>query len=305
MTPVQDLVLVTAASGKQATALLPHLVKQGKQLRLQCVSAKSKARLEAQYPQAEVMQTTFDSLEKATALLDGVKACYLVTPAFHPRETQMGINMIDAAVRLTRSGQDFRHMVLASVLHSSLRSLANHDNKRLVEEALIESGLPWTILQPTHVMDNVPVRAMVQQEDPVFPARFDPEIKFSFLSCHDLGEATANIMADRDKHLYATYPLVSTAAPLNYHEAMDIVSSVSGKPIRIERVSLETIVRGYIKSTVSEDSPQEDVKVVGRGMARLMTYYDTQGLLGNSKVLEMILGRKPLSYREWVEMQLK
>ena len=50
-----DLVLVTCASGQQASALLPLLVDCFR-LRLACHSDDSAKKLRSQYPQAEVLQ---------------------------------------------------------------------------------------------------------------------------------------------------------------------------------------------------------------------------------------------------------
>ncbi|KAF2162991.1 hypothetical protein M409DRAFT_68649 [Zasmidium cellare ATCC 36951] len=299
-----DLILVTAASGKQGGALLPFLARTWKRLRLQCVSDSSRERLHQQYPHAEIVQTDFADLASARRLMQGVTACVLVTPAFHPRESHYGLNMIDAAAESLRSGGLFKHLVLSSVLHSCLRALANHDNKRFVEEALIESILPYTIVQPSHVMENVPVTAIAKQDSPVFHARFDPATKFSFSTVYDLGEAISNILRDRDQHLYAVYPLVSTPEPLNYYEAMDILSARIGKQVQIQRLTMEDITKGFA-TTIPSNTNDDDRKAILRAFGRLMVYYDTRGLIGNAKVLELVLGRKPLGYREWVDMQLK
>ena len=36
----------------------------------------------------------------------------------------------------------------------------------------MESGLNYTIVQPTQLMDNVPIKSLVSQPSPVFHARF-------------------------------------------------------------------------------------------------------------------------------------
>lgn len=76
----QDLVLVTAASGKQATQLVPRLVGKWKRLRLQVNSAASKERLENQYPDAEVVQVDLADAHACKGLLEGVTSCFMITP---------------------------------------------------------------------------------------------------------------------------------------------------------------------------------------------------------------------------------
>lgn len=55
--------------------------------------------------------------------------------SFHPHETEIGYNVIDACVAASKeSGSKFKHFVFSSVLCTQLRKLLNHDCKRYVEE---------------------------------------------------------------------------------------------------------------------------------------------------------------------------
>lgn len=299
-----DLILVTAASGKQGSALLPFLTSTWKRLRLQCVSNTSKDRLRRQFPDAEVVQCRFEDIADARMLMQGVSACVLVTPAFHPRETTCGLNMIDAAAESFHANGPFRHMVLSSVLHCSLRALANHDSKRFVEEALVESDLPYTIVQPSHMMDNVPLERIMRQAKPTFYARFDPDVKFSFTAAHDLGEAIANILKYPEQHTFAIYPLISTSRPMNYLEAIKTIAMVSGEDVEIQRLTLEENASGFA-ATVPDGTDENVRDAILRAFKRLMVYYETRGLVGNSSVMELVLGRRPLEYKEWVTMRLQ
>lgn len=299
-----DLVLITAASGRQASGLLPHLAFKAKRLRLQCVSDSSRQRLKKQYPQAEVMQTTFSSIEAAKKLMQDVAVCFLISPAFELRETQCGINMIDAARESARNGGPFKHMIHSSVIHPCLRALTHHDAKRLIEEALVESKLPYTILQPTHQMDVVPIKLLGQQEEIVFKARFNPDTKMSFVNCYDLGEAVFNIMNDLDSHRYATYQLVSTRTPMDYREAMAEVSKIVGKEVRVEEMTLDETIKDF-RSSLPNNMGEVEREAAVASWARMIVQYQEHGLLGNHNTLKMLLGREPLGYREWVEMQLK
>lgn len=70
-------------------------------------------------------------------------------------------NMIEAA----RTNK-IKHFVHSSVLLPSLRKLLHHKDKRHVEEALIESGLRYTILQPSNFMDNFPIQKLLYEDNP-------------------------------------------------------------------------------------------------------------------------------------------
>ncbi|KAK5112240.1 hypothetical protein LTR62_004401 [Meristemomyces frigidus] len=296
-----DLLLITAASGKQAAGLLPHL-HEWSHLRLQVNSQDSADRMSKAYPEAEIVQANLASQADCARIMVGVATCYLITPSFHPHEAECGYHIIDAARSQFKTGV-FKHLVHSSVLHPSIRKLMNHDNKRYVEEYLIESGLPYTILQPTHLMETLDVKRLMTAEKAVHRMLWSSKTMFSFVSTRDAGEAAAKVLREREKHLYATYELVSTATPLCYDEVRVILSEELGKEVSLERVSVEEgaemfakmITKGQIEGAEFENR---------QGPARLFLYYNQKGLIGNSNVLEMLLGRKPLGYREWVRVHV-
>ena len=167
-----------------------------------------------------------------------------VGPSMHQHETEIGYNMIDAAVDESRKG-NFKHFVLSSVIYTQLRKLMNHDCKRYEEEYLIESGLNFTILQPTHFM-MFPVVPMMQQEKPVYPAAFDPNVTFSYMALQDLGEAAAKVLMEGQKHYFAQYPLVSDG-PFSYTKVAEIVGEEIGKSITVKQRPFEEAVPALIE----------------------------------------------------------
>lgn len=175
---VEDLIVLTGASGKICSHVIPLvLLKHPRRLRLVANSTASLERLKSQYPQAEVEQADLTLPNEARRVLKGATSLYHVGPPFHPHETEIGYNVVDAAVGEARDGA-FKHFVYSGVIQSQLRKLLNHgktltmsrlvlglsirlsnlfalkyanalllDCKRFVEEYLMESGLNWTILQ--------------------------------------------------------------------------------------------------------------------------------------------------------------
>lgn len=103
-----DLTLITCASGKQAAFLLPILVNKYKKLRLAVNSQASKERLEKEYSNVDVVQADLTEPQDCRKLLEGVTALYHIGPPMHPKETEIGYNMIDAAVA---QGSSFKHFV--------------------------------------------------------------------------------------------------------------------------------------------------------------------------------------------------
>ena len=118
-----DLLVVTCASGKQASALLPIISKEWRRLRLVCHSPKSEERLKHDYPDAEVIRTDLGSPKDLERILKDVTVIYHVEPPFAHRQAVMGFNMIDAAVKISKEGT-FKHFIYASVLNPQLRKVS-------------------------------------------------------------------------------------------------------------------------------------------------------------------------------------
>jgi len=118
------------------SSLLPHLYDNPKyHLRLAVNSDSSKQRLSKQYPNADVVQVDLSEPAEIRQLVKDAAVFYHVGPAFHPHETQVGYNVIDACAAASKEqGSKFKHFVFSSVLCTQLRKLLNHDCKRYVEE---------------------------------------------------------------------------------------------------------------------------------------------------------------------------
>ena len=82
--------------------------------------------------------------------MKGVRAVYHIPPNVHPREVEIGDIVISCS-----TGNGVEHFVYHSVLHPQIEAMPHHWLKLRVEERLIASGLPFTILQPTAYMQNI------------------------------------------------------------------------------------------------------------------------------------------------------
>ncbi|KAI4736831.1 hypothetical protein E4T50_12691 [Aureobasidium sp. EXF-12298] len=268
-----ELILITCASGKQSSALIPHLLPHYPHLRLQCHSPSSAALLSSKYPLAEIVQADLSSPSDCTRILANVTATFLVLPPFHPHETNLGISFIDTCIAQQNSGGPFKHLIYSSVIHPILQKLLNHDVKRLLDD-----------------------------EEPVYQCNWSPGTKFSFVTTKDVGEAAAKVLMQRELHYAATYQLVSTPSPLSYIEACGIVSEVIGKKVTVQQKSFEDAVETSIKMINGGKEPSKQMKEIG---ARMFLYYNERGLVGNCNVLKWLLGRETTGYEEWVRMKVE
>ncbi|KAJ5118721.1 hypothetical protein N7448_010429 [Penicillium atrosanguineum] len=295
-----DILLLTCASGKQCSQLIPLLYNQWKHLRLVVNTVSSEESLKTKWPNATVVRADMSRSEDARRLLSGVTTVLYIGPSVHCHETEIGYTMIDAARHEFQHGT-LKHFIYSSVLHPQIRKLMNHDCKRYVEEYLIESGLDYTILQPSHILDQFPVEKLLQSEDPVFPASFDPQVKFSFTILQDLAEAFAHIINEREKHYLAEYTACSTA-PTSYADLIAMLSEEIDKPIQI------------IKKEFFESADQFQNMLAGKyggvppgtrdTIHRLLLYYNIYGIKGNPNVLGWLIGRTPTTVKEFLRQKI-
>lgn len=295
-----DAVVITSAGGKQCAHLLPLLSKQWKRLRLVVKSESSAKRLSSDYPDAEVHTADLADLPQLPRILQGAKAVYHIGPSFHPHETEIGYNMIEAA-----KSAGVEHFVYSSVIQTQLRKLLNHDCKRYVEEALMESGLNFTILQPTHFMEMSlsSLRAQMSEEKEMeFAALWNPSVDFSFITLQDLAVAGETVLEEREKHYFSVYALCSTL-PMSYNKLCELAGDAIGKKIVAKQVPFEESVERLLKILYGDasvvDSQSRD------GLERLILYYNRRGLHGNPNVLEWLIGRKATTFTEMAKKVLQ
>ncbi|KAH0842202.1 hypothetical protein AYO21_00174 [Fonsecaea monophora] len=337
-----DLIVLTCASGRQCSQIIPLLHKAPSSesprpaLRLVVNSDKSRARLSEQYPDAEVVRANLQVPQECAAVVDRATTVFYVGPPFHPYEVTLGMNMIDAAVAESHRQEQQQqqqqqeksnnvtsdssspstprslHFVFSSALHPEASKLLHHDQKRQIEEYLTESGLSYTILQPSTFMDNF-IGQLLSQKDPssqgsdgargTFMAPFNPAVRMSFSAVRDHAEVAVKVIRERERHFFAAYQLVSTL-PITTAEYVQAIGDVLGMRFDIKRIPLEQAAEMFVKMTYGVDRAGEMNQTFKDAPERMLLYYNSRGLLGNPGVLEWLLGRKPTTPAELARLKL-
>jgi uncharacterized protein YbjT (DUF2867 family) len=208
------LILVTAAGGKTARHVIPALKAKG---------LKVRAFVHHPRPDLEALGATEIVVGDLLKRDDLQRACQGVHAVIHTGpiskdEPVMGRWAIDAA------GVDgVPHFIYVSVTHPQSSALLNHINKIQVEDHLIDSGMPYTILQPIHYVQNIDVRAAVERG--VYSSAYDPVRRLAFVDLVDLADVAAKV-ASEPVHLYATYELCGT----DYLDTEDVAALSPNAP---------------------------------------------------------------------------
>jgi hypothetical protein len=163
-----------------------------------------------------------------------------------------------------------------------------------VEEAILESGLAFTILQPAPYMQNLLGGWDSIVENGVLQIPYSVDSRFSFVDLEDVAEA-AKIVLTEPGHRFATYELAGTL-PMSHVEVTAIFSRVLNDNFQIEK----------------QDIRAWRVRAEQRGMSayaienliRMFQYYDQWGLAGNPNVLRWVLKREPTSFESFIQRAL-
>jgi uncharacterized protein YbjT (DUF2867 family) len=281
-------ILVTLANGKQCRSLLPFLFQDPNLTVRAFVHSKSSEKSLREYVgtvgnAANLKVVIGDLLVPAdiTRAVEGVDTIFHVGPPMSPHEHHIGVLVIKAAEKA-----GVQHFIFSSVLHPIRSKLLNHDIKRLVEEYLIESSLNWTILQPTHVMQNTkPAEAA---KNGFLSVPYNPDNEMGFVDLRDMGEVVQTILREPEKHYRARYELCGEN--MSYTEYARKISEVSGKKVEIKKGSAVEVA----KQLGGGDRDYED------RFARMLFYYDRWGLVGNSNILRWLLGHEPRTLEGYI-----
>lgn len=277
--------LLTAANGKTGRAVLKALASRG-------ADVKAFIRDERQWPALQQLGASSHALgdmEDAStinAAMAGCEAIIHIGPPMHPNEVEITRRFIDAAVTHGVSG-----FVYYSVMHPLRRAVRHHRLKLDAEEFLIESGLPYTIVQPIRYMQHLALIWKKVLDTGVHNMPFNVDVKFNVADLRDLAEATA-IVATEPGHLYITYELAGPEA-LSQRDMAAVISRVLGREIRAEALSLAQMEQNARAAGTSNDRVTQ--------MLTMNRHYDQYGFRGNPNILRWLLSRAPNTFENYVK----
>ena len=275
-------VLTVGTTGRNAGLVVPELKKRGVTVR-GLVRDGGKVDLARRAGADETVVGDLRDPASLRAAAEGVEGVFHINPAFAPDEADIGVAMVEAA-----RDAGVRKFVFSSVYHPSISGMVNHAAKQPVEEALFESGMDFTILQPAMFMQNLDGArgAMLQSGKLTMP--YSKRAKVSYVDYRDVAEAAALAMTG-DALGYGTFELAA--------------------PGMVDRVGMAEMAGAALGRTVEADelSPREWAANSGmpegpfrEGLLRMMEHYDEHGFPGgNALVLRAILGREPRTLEQY------
>jgi len=282
------MILVTGAAGKTGLAVIRALAAKGIPVR----GLIHQEDYRASVLEAGAEQTLLGDLLNANDLragMKGVRAVYHIPPNIHPREVDIGDNVILEAIQ---AGVEY--LVYHSVLHPQLEDMPHHWLKLRVEERLIASGLPFIILQPTAYMQNITNQLERISREGVYQVPYDVRTRLCLVDLEDVAEVAASVLAD-GSHTGAIYQLVGTGLT-SQEEIASLLSRLLDREIRAVQISLEdwqvqiarTVLGSYQIST----------------LVKMFLHYQNHGFSGNPRMLHWLLGRQPTTLEECLQREI-
>lgn len=282
-------VLVSGANGKTGRAVVAALAARGARVCAFIRNAGQAAALEA-IGAAEIAVGDMLNPESIVLATKGCAAVVHIGPPMHPDEKLITGHFVQAAL-----GAGVARFVYYSVMHPLRREVPHHARKLDTEEMVIESGVPYTIVQPIRYMQHLePIWKDVIGAG-VHAMPFNTRVKFSVADLADLAAAAAKV-ATEEGHVSATYELAGPE-PLSQDDMAAIISGVIGKTVTARQIPLEEMAAKAKAAGASELRIET--------MRKMNAHYDHSGFLGNANVLRWVLGREPTRFKAYVERLAK
>jgi uncharacterized protein YbjT (DUF2867 family) len=284
-------VLVSGAHGRTGRAVVGALAGAA-QVRAFLRNPAQQAAVEALGAAGTAIGDMTDRASIVRAL-EGCDALVHIGPPMHPLEREMTGHFIAAALEV-----GLPHFVYYSVLQPLRREIRHHRLKLEAEEDLVESGLTYTIVQPSRYMQHLdPIWKSVLAEG-VHSMPFSTAVRFNVADLRDLAEAVARVVlesaagaAQPGCHHFATYELAGPEA-LSQDDMARIITEVTGQPVVARALPIAEMQAKARAAGASDDRIAQ--------MTAMNQHYDGHGMRGNPRVLAMLLGREPTGFRAYV-----
>jgi uncharacterized protein YbjT (DUF2867 family) len=275
-------VLMVGATGRYAHHVLPELKKRGIKVRALVRSRES----EKKAREKGVDETAIGDLQEARGLISaavGVDGVFHIGPAFAPRESDMGVTMVEAA-----KAAGVTKFVFSGVMHPSISKMTNHAAKRPVEEAIYESGMTYVVLQPAIFMQTMEAGWNEVIRSGRFALPYSRRVKTSFVDYRDVAEVAAEAFVT-EKLDNGTYELCSPGL-FNRSEIAALMSAELDLRIEAGEMTFDTWA----------DRAQVPEGPVRAGLKRMYAEYNQYGFRGgNPTVLKCLLGREPRTLQQF------
>lgn len=279
------MILVTGAAGKTGMAVCQALLARHAPVRA-FVRRQSQIPIMQALSIDDVVVGDVRIQADVERAVHGVQAIVHICSNMNPDEIPIGRLVIAAARR-----KKVERFVYYSVLHPQTEDMPHHWKKLRVEEALFQTDLQYTILQPASYMQNILPGWKLIAEQGIYRVPYTLETRLGLVDLDDVALATAIVLTEPE-HVGATYEL-ATDEILSQIQVAEILSRCLGRPVQAEVLPLEAWERQARTSGLGDYQVET--------LLKMFRYYERYGFWGSSNVLRWLLRREPTRLAAFVQ----
>lgn len=271
------MIIVTGATGNVGRELVAQLAAAGQPVRAIVRRSGDGTSLP---PAAQALVADLNRPDTLAAALAGASAIHLLA----------GYEGLPELLAKARAA-GVRHVVLQSSSAAPTGDLTNAVAAYHIrsEQAVRESGLSWTFLQPNSFMSNTldwaPQLAAGEEVRAAFP-----DVAVSAIDPADVAAVSAAALTDHEEHHGASYRLSGPEA-LKPADRARILGQVLGRDIRCVGLSDEQ-ARAEMLASMPEPYVNAFFSFFAGGMVDETTVHPT---------VQRLLGRPPRSFAQWAQ----
>lgn len=276
-------ILIAGATGTNGQLLTSRLATAGYSVRA-LVRNFSSAKSLLQ-PNVQLFEGDLNNPDSLEAAFENVNRAFIAT-AITPNTVELFQNFFDAAKNTTGA-----HIVKFSALGAGdkTKSIIQQQHTES-DEALIASGLPYTILRPNSFYQNMLWSADSIRANGKFYLPFG-DSKQSLVDVRDLTEVAFQAFTKaghRDKIYELTGP-----EGLSYYDVAQQLSTILGKEVTYIPISNDAALQGMLDSGMPEWT--------ARALAELYSAFVTGEYADTNKNIQIIASKSATTFETWAD----
>ncbi len=249
--PKPEQILVGGATGRQGAAVVDELLERGYRVRALARKPSSEEALALAAKGVQVVEGNYNDTASLQAALKGIDRMFFYS-GFSAKEVDEGKNVIAAA-----AAAGLTQLVYSSGAAAEPGLGVVGSSKMQVEEALVTSGVPYTVLRPVAFMENFDGQQARLAKIGIVESR-GPERLLSFIAIQDIGFFAGEAFEHSDEWLGKSVNIASDQMTVEAYVAT--FSRVMGREVTYTQMPLDE----YLAS-------------MPRGLRPLFRWYDEVG----------------------------
>ncbi|MTI30129.1 SDR family oxidoreductase [Xanthovirga aplysinae] len=276
-------ILVTGATGNIGSLVIPQLVEKGAQVRAYVRNSKKAEKLREMGVQ--LFEGDFSNQKALNKAAEGVDAVLALTPPNSDAVAQ-GKAILNAALH---AGTPY-YVRVSAIGAAEDAPTENGRMHYISDEALIQSGLPFTIIRPHFFMQNLlGALESIKCESKMYWGMGDG--KLGLVDVRDIADCVTKLLVEGE-HDGLIYTLTGPAS-ISFYQMAEVLSQSLDKQVEYVPISVDEVYKAFLQMGMDDWFAQ-----VMRDYSK--AYSENWGDYTTGDV-EVITGNEPRSFRQFSE----